>query len=83
MIHFTMKYYENRSTKCISMHDLKILQKMKDEELILVLESNKVFVWQLILTVLQIRENPKINAPGISKYPTERARNFLHKFKIS
>ena len=34
MIHFTMKYYENRSTKCISMHDLKILQKMKDKELI-------------------------------------------------
>ena len=34
-------------------------------------------------TVLQIRENPKINAPGISKYPTERARNFVHKSKIS
>ena len=33
-------------------------------------------------TVLQIRENPKINAPGILKYPTERARNFMHKFKI-
>ena len=33
-------------------------------------------------TVLQIRENPKINAPGISKYPTERSRNFVHKFKI-
>ena len=34
------------------------------------------------LTVLQIRENPKINAPGISKYPTERERNFMHKFEI-
>ena len=36
----------------------------------------------LLATVLQIRENPKINAPGISKYPTERPRNFVHKFKI-
>ena len=31
-----------------------------------------------ILTVLQIRENPKINAPGILKYPTEREHNFEH-----
>ena len=34
------------------------------------------------VTVLQIRENPKINAPGISKYPMERACNFVHKSKI-
>ena len=34
-------------------------------------------------TVLQIRENPKINAPGVLKCSTERGRNFVHKSEIS
>ena len=51
---------------------------------ILNLEQSHLLTLSIYLdaTVLQIRENPKINAPGISKYPTERGRNFVHKSKI-
>ena len=38
---------------------------------------------QTIATVLQIRINPKKNAPGVSKQPAVANRHFELNFKIS
>ena len=39
--------------------------------------------FKTLITVLQNRVNPKINAPEVSKGPTKLGRNFQHKYEIS